>query len=260
MPGFMYFIEGVIKDEPTLVTDHGIGYAVEGPPPTTVAIRQAGPSDSPGLLVVDSTFNTAQLKYFPDRQEWKNIPESQVWIGRYTDLPMTPDDLARKSQLRGKPTILSDEQRWLIPTARSWIEQDGDARWTMDLPQKRELNGDGKWAPGAVVSKYAKLWDYAQAYWSVYTGAEAEEGEKVDLTYSDATDAMVAAMQTNYRVGPHECIMLDLTSDDNVSLVLNALVSFQDFVDIVTKKKPPQPTTSTKGGRKGKTKPIAQPA
>ena len=201
-----------------------------------------GPGGSPGtVLGLASQISADQCRYQPDQQEWIRGTCDGVWVGRWRDAPPPgPADLARPDQIQGHAVELVDGQTWLVPVARGWLEQDGELRWYVALPQRLERR-DGTWQAGGVLPRYARLWQIAErweAQWAAaYAAAvaresgdetdQAETGEtllRLELPLSDAADLAAEVLGANYRVTAAEISLLGLFADATPAAVLDALI------------------------------------
>jgi hypothetical protein len=198
------------------------GYAFDGPPPCTRACLR-GPDGGKGVTLGASADG---LGYYPDRQTWRKLPESNCWVGCDT-LP-GPRELRRARQLPGVPVQLGDGNEWTIPYARRFVESDDVVIPVCALPRCREMGDDGKWGRGEVVGKYKPLWQIATEAWDAFGGeATSEEWE---------CQACAVVLAANYRVSETEISMLGLFDDLAVVSILKALTDIDTFIDWNKKK------------------------
>jgi hypothetical protein len=225
----LYFVPGgtLGVDRPQLI-EAGIGYAFEGP---TIGRRQVtcGPSGNPGLIMAADPPEDAAVGYYPDRQRWQAIAGSAAWVGLETERPPTPDELSRAQPLRGHWIGLADDQQYLVPTARCWVEEDGELRWVHGLPRTSQLDAEGRWSAGEILPRYATLWQYAVRWEEARFGVSLDEPTKPikdaqELSFQDAHQAAVVALAANYRLGPTEVSLLGLLTAELAVTVLDALI------------------------------------
>ena len=238
MSGFLYYLprRGPGTDLAALRT-LGLGYAFEGP--VTATGCQRGPDGGSGVVVANPAAITGgQVGYYADRQVWRKTvlglrssvlgaedqrPKTKdppCWVGHYAESPPTPADLGRPKMLTGHLVELLDGNRWLVPLARGWTEEDGEIRWYQAMPRVSTLGDDGQWVPGPVQKKFAPLWDLAMRWYEAERGAA--DGKTFD--FSGIHDAAVEALQANYRLGPAEAALLGLLTPQKAREVLDVLI------------------------------------
>ena len=162
------------------------------------------------------------------------------WVGKYAG-PVAPESLARRDQLGGHWVTLADDQEWLCPVARSFSSDDGPPRWLRQLPSAVNIDDDGNWIISSVVDRYAHLWEIAEKWFQAWSGAEASEaGENgkttVEFDFSGGLDAALTCLQTNYRLGKAEAVLLGLFDHMTPRVVLNALIDEPTYMDWFQKK------------------------
>ena len=222
----------------------GLGYAFESPELTPRGVR-GGPDDGNGTIVAASS-DAAQVGYFPDRQTWQRISEKLlaggVWVGFDRNNPPRPEELVRKQPLGGHWVELADQRQWLIPAARSWMEQEGQLRWLSTLPTASLLDAEGNWTEGGVVARYQRLWATAERWWDVRAGlaiaepdSDTEEtpegGRRREFSFAELNDAATLALATNYRIEKIEAAVLGLLSTTSIVAVLDALIDWPAVID-----------------------------
>lgn len=231
MPGLLYFLAD--RDR-TITPDDlrriGLGHAFDRRVAGNNATGALGGRN--GVVLADPTrVESHRIGYYPDRQQWFQMPMPDVnaWVGRYTDAPVKPEDLARAEQLDGHWVTLGDEQRWLAPVARAQTEHDGELRWHNALPAATTIDAEGHWVEAGVLPRYAPLWPIATAFWDQWMGAKEDGGGPADTAtvsfdFAGANDAALAALAANYRLGKAEVALLGLFNDQTVLGILLALV------------------------------------
>lgn len=240
MAGFTYFFPGRqgAGVSPNFLAENQLGYLRTGATRKTTR----GPGGEGGLLVAGPGDQTVE---FTENQIWRPIPQSTAWVGFDPQAAPTPEALAKREQLQGHEAVLGDGQRWLIPVARGWMEQESELRWYVALPQKSSLNTDGEWTRGEVVRRYRELWGHTERWWGVLSSVN---GSATLVEFDHEEQACVCALQTNYYLGPTEVDLLELLDDETRGRILNALVDMPNYLQIVKKKKASQ-QKSTEGTR-----------
>jgi hypothetical protein len=224
--GFVYFVPGVHGGGVTRETlaEHGIEYAIEGQPESTDVT--GGPGGGNGAVVADSRTPVEGRGYYADRQTWRQIPGSEAWVGWETDSPPEPDDLVRHKVLPGHEVTLGDGNPWQIPIARALVDNEkGSLEYTCTLPQTLDLDTEGKWTLGKVVSPHTLLWDDACRYWNSRIGIDTEESD-IDFKFDALVGAAIRAMNTNYRINAVEAAGIGLLTTQSLHAVLEATVDW----------------------------------
>lgn len=237
MPGLLYFVPGRPFTAPELVRQHRLGYAFAADP----LLRQVpggGPDGEAGIVLVDrGRVPEHDIGYHASRQVWRRIPGGKAWVGHYLDAGQPgPDDLARPRQLRGHAVELGDGRKWLVPIARGYLPVDGELRWYCALPERSVYGEDGRWEPGPVVGQYQGLWDLATSWDDARRRALLAAVEQQDKPAGDAGEVQlefdfhglhsgaVEVLAFNYTLGPVECDLLGLLTEQLAADVLCALV------------------------------------
>jgi len=211
-------------------------YAFEGPA-IYADVIQNGPDKGDGLLIAGGGYlqQTALVRMCHDRQQWRQRPASNLWIGWYVDHQPLPSDLVRKSVLDGKDVQLGDGKHWHVPIARvCHAMPSGQLIPFINLPRRMALDpATGKWIDGEVMSPYEPLFRVAQQWWDFlmdsFRRTDAQEGDTIELTKSEAADWCVTALQANYRVSAVEVWLLDLLNDLTRAEILNAVVDLETW-------------------------------
>lgn len=244
MPGFLYFIPNRTSPQvtPGLLSSLGIAYAFDRQPVAFDCLR--GPTGEPGVVVADSA-RINRVGYYPADQTWQQAPGSEVWVGM--EGKPRPEDLQRATMLDGPLVELGDGTAWMIPVARSFSELGG---WVVRVPRKMQLESDGKWSAGQVVSAYRRLWDLSVGYFEArmagFADAVKNRSETMAVNFGLTADVTLAAtevLQVNYAIGLTEVAILDLWTDHNIVAAMDA-ASDATTVDEWLKKKAIELTTS----------------
>lgn len=214
---------------------YGLSYAIEDR--HTARGCDNGPDKRHGVVVCHGDNRNGKLGYFPELQQWKQIPSSDVWVGVYLDAKPRPDDLSRADQITGRWLTLDDGNRWLCPMARRWVEMDSRLLWDYNLPRRLTLNEEGVWLPGEVKPRYEKLWQLAMAYEDVAAKAAANtDGDVVRFTFDDIDGLAIGALQVNYRVGPVELDLLGIYDDQARQAIVRVLLDADTREEWIKKK------------------------
>lgn len=227
----------------------GLDYALSEGNPDYLPVP-SGPSGLPCVVAMPQPpagVGQPPVAYQPDDQVWTEGPKDEAGacayhIGYWKTAKPTPAHLARKRQVDGEMIAFDDASQWLIPVARSNVK----GRFST-LPTAIVLGTDGKMWQRRPLEKYLSLCVDAEMVWDTLLGVEPEdEAERADDTDPDGEaetekpkkpginlqESMriaIAALQVNYRVGPHELSLLEPT-DTDLRTVLHALVDFPAFV------------------------------
>lgn len=250
MAGLLYYVP---ERKHALVDDLdelGLAYAFER---DCTPRGTRGPDGADGVILADCE-RVERIGYYADRQQWQKIPGNPAgaWVGRYTDGAIKPEDLERIETLPGHMVRLADGQEWLVPVARGWAEQGGEAVWYVALPQKTQVDENGNWTQGDVLDRYGPLWQLARRWWDFQfaTAAEDEpEGAQPGFDFAARADAAVTALAVNYRLSPIEVSLLGLFADGIPQQILMAVVDWPTMQKFLKKKQQDQSTeTSAAGG------------
>jgi hypothetical protein len=201
-----------------------IAYAFDSPGGPS-SQTTAGPNGRPGIVFGDAVGwqeREAQLGYFADRQQWTQMPASDVWVGWY-DLP-SPDHLVRPKTLRGHSTELSDGNHWVIPILRQLTPNGLECA----LPVQDSWDGS-QWQPGTQpIAKYRYLWDASEQLTSPVEGANLYQLER---------NFCCMLLATNYRVSQVECGILALLTESDRVAMFGASIDMPTYEQILKKKR-----------------------
>lgn len=228
-----------------------------------------GPAGAGGVVLGDASLVAPdRCRYQAEAQQWCATDLAGLHCGRWLDAPAPgPEHLARPDQLGGHLVELADRQRWLVPIARGWLEEDGELRWYVALPQRLERTG-GAWQRGSVLPRYARLWQIAEQWeqrWAAGVAAAmagagddpagaAGELLAVELSVSDAADLACEVLAANYRITATEVSLLGLLADATPAAVLDALIDRPTRIAWAKKKYAAAPDSpSTPDGAPGST-------
>ena len=238
MSTFAYFVSGARPGwSHDKLVSLGLGYALEDK--HTARGCDNGPGGQNGIVVCHGTNSDGRLGYFPERQSWRKIPDTDLWCGCDNKEKPTPDDLARVQQITGQWQVLDDGHKWLLPTARRWVEMDDRLLWDYSLPRRLSLNDNGQWVPGEVKPRYERLWAMAMAYEQAAADAAANAtGDVVRFEFPELDELAITALQVNYRVGPVECDLLGIYDDAARSRIVAVLLDDDTRNSWIKKKLP----------------------
>jgi hypothetical protein len=249
MSGFLYYLPSRSQGlKPAEARAAGLDYAIDDRLTAVDVVR--GPDGGRGVLIANpNCISAAECANRPDQQTWAKGP---IWIGMAAASRPGPASLARTRQLGGHVVRLLDGADWIVPIARGWVEEDGDAHWYHALPRRSvfippEDGEPGTWQPGGVVEAFAPLWELANRWLQAEAEAAAAESHsaeggagsasvKASFDFSGAHEAAVEALAVNYRIGPTEASLLGLLSADVCREVLDALVDRPTLVAWLQKK------------------------
>lgn len=215
MPGFYYFVElptdqlapqGTLAED--VLADCGLADVLADcrVVNTDVILSgcEKGPGGVPGIVITPIPVGrelTETVQYRPQKQTWAEVagPKARHWIGWLTDAPPGPDDLRRKKLVPGRDVAGASERLWTIPIARSPV---GGAT----LPQNIIFAGG---EPVTTVKpQFAELWEMSGRVWDLVF-SPANEDAKTEMSNAELIRIVMAAIATNYRVGPAEISALE---------------------------------------------------
>jgi hypothetical protein len=238
MSGFLYYLPGRSRSiKLPEVKRLGLGYAFEER--MTPNDVYEGPDQRKGVILVDPGRTDRPIGYVRDQQEWRKIPKRDAWLGWWRDSPPGPADLVRRRVIPGH-SIEIGGQRWECPIARAADEDNGQLHWFPVLPVAMGLDEEGNWVRNGTLPQYARLWQIACDYWNALTGAtpesEADGKSRIVFNFSNAADAALCALATNYRVDRAEVAALGLFDEQTVREILQALVDWPTVEEFAKKK------------------------
>ena len=226
----------------------GIEYALDG---CVVRHANTGPADVEGVFIAnDKKIAAGRVGYFPDRQTWRRIPGSEVWLGWYTAEPPGPEDLLRPDAVDGLPVETLAGHRWMVPLARGYADTPGNAGWYCALPQTLVRDDEGQWTAGEVVAKYRPLWDTACRWQDARDGVQPGEDGQAMVTFDNVIAAAVAVLAVNYHLSTAEVDLLGLLTTFEPARILDAAIDFEKQLEFAKKNagQPPENSSSDAGG------------
>lgn len=228
MAGFLYFIEqaGQAVDG-NAIAAAGLAYAMDAALQKRQAL--AGPGGQPGVVIAAGEVPVEECGFFPERQTWRRKSPG-VWAGWAKDRLPGPASLRRRETLGGHEVELLDGNRWLVPVARKWIEEDGELRWTAAVPRRATLDDEGRWVEGPVVGRFAPLWALAERWEASKLAAfvARKTGEEMPtrlvFDFAGLMESAVEVLAVNYRIGPVEADVLGILGVESAIAILDALI------------------------------------
>lgn len=246
MPGFLYFVPGVNSvSSIAQLAEWGIAHAFDNPGRKTPQ-PSAGPDNLSGLLLSDPRrVDPGRASYAPTRQIWRKHAKG-YYVGMEKGVPITPADLRRPSPIAGVDLQLGDGNSWQVPVARAWTAHEDQLRYRILLEQGIDYL-DGQVVYRSVVKRHAELWAIATAWYHHLAGpddVEMDPEEERELLFgSDSLSDVqlygcaARVLGANYAIGLLEAIMLGLFTSSNWQLILNALIDWDTYVELVQKKR-----------------------
>jgi hypothetical protein len=247
MAGFIYYVPGAQNEiaARTAFASTGAAHVLAGTP--GFAPAGDGPRGAGQLVAHEVAGAYPEMAYVPGRQTWTEAPGGAWWVGFPTAAPPGPADLAVEHPVPGAWVELGDARRWMIPVARRYVRAGDGVAATVALPRANALGADGHWHPTGIMPRYRALWDRLERQLEVL-GRVSGDGTPVTQDEYDAECALVvAAIATNYRVGPVECTALGLVADDAIAPVIRVLADW-DGLDLLKKKLEPAGDSTSPGG------------
>jgi len=235
MAGFLYFLEGDKAPPLSELVDAGLGHAFDSNL-AHCGVR-TGPGGKPGTVLSPQAFDDRPLGYYPDVQAWRKCPTAPWWLGYYRDGRPTPRDLVRGGYIAaGRTLTLGDGNVWMVPIARALAEEGGTLSWYNKLPALSELDDAGRWVRGAVLPRYAALWEAANGWFDLRVGVPADDANRQIIDDQRIHEWAVTALAANYRLGSLECAELHLFSDDTVAAILDVIADWATLSEWAKKK------------------------
>lgn len=241
MPGLLYYVPNRQTAQLADLAELGLAYAFE-----TVCsprgVANSAPDGGAGVILADSA-RVPDIGHYRDRQEWAKIPGNPAgaWVGRYNDSPVEPKDLQRNEMLPGHEVRLADGSDWLVPVARAWGDFDGQIGWSEILPQRTTLDDDGAWTTGAVVDRYAGIWETACQYWDHFFDTASREGSgetaSIAFDFPGERDAALQILAANYRLDRAEVALLGLFESGTPDQILMATIDWPGFEKLAESRK-----------------------
>ncbi len=222
MAGFLYYKSGKPKDNQVTLDEldeWGLSYAFDVAPAPVPCVQ--GPDGGSGFTFADeSRLDGKTVGHYADKQEWRKIPGSELYIGCFKDAVPTANDLSRQSQLPGYMFPLADGKQWRIPVVRQFLE--GQDKPVCALPHYLDIDDEGNEIPGQVAEVHRYLWEATEDYTAALVGPERDEGDEIKVDWWDKAAILLGA---NYVVGKTELALARVfdTSNSPMTVCLLAI-------------------------------------
>jgi len=214
----------------------GLSYAFEDSAAASNPLLAAGPSGEVGTVLADKRRLAGQaLGYYPSQQTWRQIPQSELWVGYYENAQPTPEDLARRKLIPGDLVELADGQQWQIPRVRRRIIHSA-------LPARMDLDESGSWVYGGLAAAERELFELVTPWVDLILSAaqqqtdqQSSETASVELSLADELDKVVRLVAANYVVSRIELAMLAALSEAVLDGIILAAIDYQAVRDLAKK-------------------------
>lgn len=230
VPGFLYFKPNYTGQvSPASIAAWGLAYAFPTSPAGSVCMGST-PSRTPGVVFAEDVRHQGHaIGMHVDRQAWRKIPGSDLYVGYWRDHKPTPRELARPLLIPGYRVRLADDQEWQVPLVRRFDTE--QLASVSNLPCYMELDEDGTWRRSRVLGVHAHLWELTQPVADALLG-EYVEGRTPVVDDRAIMAALVALLQANYVVGPAELSLLEaFTSEASTHAAVMAACDWATFLD-----------------------------
>lgn len=226
MAGFLYFVEGEPKNTADIISEHGLGYALESTCVLSPIPLGATPSGKPGCILADpKRLGDLQPSYRAELQTWQRLKDH--WVGFWNEHPPKPTDLEHDKIIPGSlqdGLKLGDGNHWHVPLARQYM-QDGTAGSL--LPHKLGIDESGEWKMRSVVDRYAAVWELSLNFFDLWqealVGAIDDGKDSFIFDYDAPQHTAIKLLATNYVISDIEATLLGLLlSDDTAGDIMRA--------------------------------------
>ena len=246
-----YFPTTSMEDASKAFEKYGCKYAC---PPSIAkefgcAVTLNGPDGKPGVMYQQKP-SVDTLKYEPEKQTWKRVPNTPAYVGVWNDSPPTAESLLRTDAIHGRYVNLAGD-KWLIPVARF----ECDNATTGNLTPMVDVDDYGNVIPGAFSPTQAKLNQMAERLaLSFIAGFEKLVNDnspvaRFEFTIDDADPFVILA--ANYRVTAAEIVLLQLFRwrDEAFKDVVKHFIDADGYIYLYAKKKASELTSTTAGDK-----------
>lgn len=223
MSGMLYYYRGIVgKPSDENLKSCGLsGQAVK----TVRGVEDFADHSQGSIFTINGKCdNDLEVGFYPDRQEWMDIPDTKLSIGYDTKNRPVPNDFLKKDYIDGHKVKLGDEHEWTIPLARKF--QEGCV-----LPKTHMMIKAGELVE-VPVKKYVKLGDLADKLQGLLPALFGKES-KGDLSFISTDlkifNVCVEILQTNYNLDFREISILQLLNSDNRIKILTSVVDAQSI-------------------------------
>jgi hypothetical protein len=215
MATFLYFIEtpkSLVNDDDLRAA--GLGY-LAGEGAISCNRVENGPLGSPGGVVFSIARDGADYAlYLPAEQTWRKGPGGRFCFGIRNGVPIRPADLRRLRVINGERVKLRDGNEWTIPIARSIVRGS-------TLPKGLVLGDDAVTWDLKELPEFVSICRDAEIVWNAFR--QATNGEVI-MDRQESCRIAVAALAINYIVSPIEISLLELLGQEEMWMVLRALI------------------------------------
>jgi hypothetical protein len=150
------------------------------------------------------------VRYYPDDQEW--IECAGFWLGQEKANPPQPVDLQHEEIVVAYDLSLEGfgEGTAILPSAQT-------------LPSYMAMGKEGEWqnVVGDDHKRLSEMGARVFEHYQIEVGS-IQQGRK--LSKGEQGDIALAALATNYRVGPWEATALQVLTQSNIARILYALI------------------------------------
>lgn len=250
MSSFIYYFPTTEMLPPAETFErYGVQYAC--PPSIANQFRYGvtldGPDGKSGVIYQQNA-TTKSLQYDATKQRWKRIPNTDAYVGVWTNAPPTAESLLRTDHISGRYVNLAGD-KWLIPVAR--FECDNET--TGYLTPQVDIDDFGNVIPGAFSPTQDKLNQMAERLATAFIeGFDRLVNEpspnahlRFDIDDHDPFDIIAA----NYRVSPAEIVLLNLFRwrDEAFKDVVKVFIDTDTYLELFIKKKQSELSSTTDG-------------
>jgi len=233
MSSFLYFSEELTH--PVQLADCqrlGLGYAFDANP-ASMEITGRTPTGGKGWLFFDGKrIGNAFQGYKAEFQQWRKIPNSEVWVGFDTAKRPTPESLARNERLSSILFALEDGNEWAIPKLSYYSGENG---FVSSLVRYVALDESGEWVPGRVKGGHNNLVELGDRLAAAMVYRLVDETIP-ELTFSEASESIASLLQANYFMSGPEVSLLELLSEDTILEACKQVVDFPTAHEFLLKK------------------------
>lgn len=213
------------------------------------AVTLNGPDGKPGVIYQRKP-TVETLKYEPEKQTWKRVPNTPAFVGVWNDAPPTAESLLRTDAISGKYVELAGD-KWLIPVARF----ECDNATTGNLTPMVDVDEFGNIIQGDFSPTQAKLNQMAERLaLSFIAGFDKLVNDNSPFArfefQIDDTDPFVI-LAANYRVTPAEIVLLKLFRwrDDAFKDIVKIFIDSDAYLLLQAQKKTSELTSMSVGDK-----------
>ena len=251
MSSFIYYFP-TTEMLPSAETFERFGVQYACPPSIANQFRYGvtldGPDGKSGVIYQQNA-TTKSLQYDATKQRWKRIPNTDAYVGVWTNDPPKAEKLIKSDAIAGQYVPLGDGDRWLIPIAR--FECDNET--TGNLTPQIDVDDFGNIIPGAFSPTQDKLNQMAERLaQSFIVGFDKFVNDNspnqrfhFDIDDQDPFDIIAA----NYRVSPAEIVLLNLFRwrDESFKDIVKIFIDANSYLQLWAKKKASEQTSIDAG-------------